>query len=196
MLDHRTFLVKEKVSFLRLSDRYDIYDPETGEALGVAKEEIGMPTKLLRLLLNKALFPTTVVIRESEDGPAVLQIRRGFSFLRAKVTVVNSSGELLGYFKSKLFSLGGGFLVYDANDQQMADVKGNWIGWTFEMLDMQGNVLGRVTKKWAGAMKEIFTSADNYVIALDEKLPANAAMASLLLAAGLAIDLVFKEKNN
>ena len=45
---------------------------------------------------------------------------------------------------------------------------------------------------WAGVGKEMFTSADNYMIALnDEPSPAEAI---LLLAAGLAVDIIYKEK--
>jgi hypothetical protein len=50
-----------------------------------------------------------------------------------------------------------------------------------------------VTKQWAGLGKELFTSADNYVIALDERLPVAPEAAALLLAAGLAIDTVYNE---
>ena len=41
--------------------------------------------------------------------------------------------------------------------------------------------------------KELFTSADNYVIALDERLPVAPDAAALLLAAGLAIDTIYSE---
>ena len=55
-------------------------------------------------------------------------------------------------------------------------------------------MLGTVTKKWAGIGRELFTSADNYMIALSDASQANPGVAALLLAAGLAIDIVFKEK--
>jgi uncharacterized protein YxjI len=51
--------------------------------------------------------------------------------------------------------------------------------------------MGTVTKKWGGLGRELFTSADNYVIEVKESGAANA----LLIAAALAIDIVFKEKN-
>ena len=64
------------------------------------------------------------------------------------------------------------------------------------MNDMRGKQLGVVNKQWAGAFKEIFTSADNYLIKLDESISTNPGLAALLLAAGLAIDIVFKETGN
>jgi hypothetical protein len=84
--------------------------------------------------------------------------------------------------------------VFDAQQQPVAEVKGDWKGWNFRFLAPDGSELGKVTKKWAGLGKELLTSADNYIIALAEgrQLPRNAAM--LLLAAGLAIDTVYKEK--
>ena len=60
-------------------------------------------------------------------------------------------------------------------------------------MSAEGTELGKVTKQWAGLGKELFTSADNYVIALDDRLPAAPEAAALLLAAGLAIDTVYNE---
>jgi uncharacterized protein YxjI len=108
---------------------------------------------------------------------------------------MDQTGKPIGYLRSKLFSLGGGFYVYDMSDRQVAEVKGDWKGWNFQMLDAGGKELGTVTKKWAGIGRELFTSADNYMIALNDTTQANPALAALLLTAGLAIDIVFKEKN-
>lgn len=73
-------------------------------------------------------------------------------------------------------------------------MKGNWKGWDFKFLSKGGREIGTVTKKWAGLGKELFTSADNYIISLSDLGGASPAASALLLAAGLAIDVVFKEK--
>ena len=86
--------------------------------------------------------------------------------------------------------------VYDNSDIQVAEIKGNWVGWNFKFLDSSGNELGFVTKKWAGALKEIFTSSDNYLIELNENISSKKETIALLLAAGIAIDTIYKEKNN
>jgi len=195
LLGHRHYFVKEHVAVFKLTDMYDILDPETQQLLGVAKEEPPSWAKYLRLAVNKHFLPTAVNVYEAGggvEGPPVVSIRKSFSFLRSNVSVVDGTGRPLGYFKSKLFSLGGGFWVMDTADRQVAEVKGDWKGWNFRFLGPDGREIGTVTKKWAGVGKELFTSADNYMISLPEASPASA---SLLLAAGLAIDVVFKEQS-
>lgn len=193
MLELTQFLVKEHVGMLKLTDAYDILDPATGKKVGFAHENLSALAKLGRLLIDKRLLPTRVEIKETEDGPAVLVLRRGFTFLRARVEVLDRSGTLLGWFRAKLLTLGGGFFVHNAEGKQVAEVKGDWKGWNFQFVAADGAQWGTVTKQWAGIGKELFTSADTYIIALEPKLGSNPAMASLLLAAGLAIDTVFKE---
>lgn len=196
MLDRKTLLVKERVGFLKFGDTFDIHDPATGARLGIARETISPLLKVLRLLINKRLLPTLVEVREGEgdEGPVVLTISRGANLLRSRVSVRDRLDKEIGRFKSKLFSLGGGFHVLDTDDRPVAEIKGDWKGWNFKLLTTDGREIGVVTKKWAGIGKELFTSADNYVISLNEteRPPANAS--ALLLAAGLAIDIVYKEK--
>ena len=60
MFKLKTFLVKERVGFLKLVDTFDIYDPATGAQVGIARENISIFVKLLRFLVNKRLLPTTV----------------------------------------------------------------------------------------------------------------------------------------
>jgi uncharacterized protein YxjI len=194
LLNRRTYFIRERVGFVKLTDTYDILDPETQQAIGVAKEEPKAWAKWLRLLVNKRMLPTTVNICEAEGQPPVFSIHRPFGLWRSTVRVTAPDGQALGHFKSKMFSLGGGFFVFDAHGQQIAEVKGDWKGWNFKFLSQDGRELGSVTKKWAGIGKELFTSADNYMIALGEVGGSQAAASVLLLAAGLAIDIVFKEK--
>ena len=132
----------------------------------------------------------------SDTGPVVVLLERGFSFLRTNVTVKDAAGNHLGRFRSKLFSLGGGFYVYDAAGNQAAEVKGDWKSWNFRFLSNDGRELGVVSRKWGGALKELFTSADSYAVQLSTELGTNPALAALLLAAGLAVDIVFKEKSS
>ncbi len=195
LLTRRQLFVREKVALVKLTDEYDLLDPETGALLGTAREEPPGYAKFLRLVISKALLPTAVRIYEGVSPTPVLSISRPPSLWRAKVTVTDATGTSLGHFESKLFSIGGGFWVFDAQGQKVAEVRGDWKGWNFKFLDPSGAELGTVTKKWAGVGRELFTTADNYMIVLGDAAPRDPRLPALLLSAGLAIDIVFKEKD-
>ena len=195
MLDRKAYFIKEQVGLLKLADTYDILDPQSKQQLGCAKEEPGALFKYLRLLINKHWLPTTVNVYETNQSRPIFSIRRPVKFFRSKVAIFDKDGTPLGYFKSKLFSFGGGFFVFDAQDKQVAEVKGDWKGWNFKFIGPNNMEFGTVTKKWAGIGKELFTSADNYMISINEAAKTHPVANILLLAAGLAIDVVYKEKN-
>lgn len=196
MLNRKTYFIREHVGFMKLANTYDILDPETKIQLGIAKEKPGTLIHVLRFLLNKQMLPTKIFVYEGndpeDDNKLLFSIHRGFTLFRSKIDICDASGNVLGWFKSKAFSLGGAFRVYDSAGNEVALVKGDWKGWNFRFLDKSENEMGTVTKKWAGIGKELFTSADNYIIALNQE--PTSAKAILLLAAGLAVDTVYKEK--
>lgn len=198
MLHLNQFFIKEHVGVFKLSNAYDIIDPETGKKVGLAQEKPGGLVLALRLLINKQMLPTKVEIIESPDengnGKNIVTIKRGLTFLRSKVKVLIDGDKEIGYLKSKLFSLGGGFWIYDTSDSKVAEVKGDWKGWNFKWLDVSGKEIGTITKKWAGLGKEMSTSADNYMIAITDSAKRDAGAKALLLAAGIAIDTIYKEK--
>ncbi len=196
MLDRKTYFIREHVGLLKLSDTYDILDPETKAQLGIAKEKPGALIHVLRFLLDKRFLPTKVFVYQGDNpedqGKLLFSIQRGMTFFRSRVNICKPSGEIAGWFKSKAFSLGGAFYVFDAAGNQIAMVKGDWKGWNFRFLDNDQNEIGTITKKWAGIGRELFTSADNYIISLNED--PGPLKAILLLAAGLAVDTVYKER--
>ena len=53
MLNRKTFFIREHVGFLKLSDTYDILDPETQKQVGIAREKPGTLIHVLRFLVNK-----------------------------------------------------------------------------------------------------------------------------------------------
>ncbi len=193
MFNLKNWFIKEHAGLLKFSDTYDILDPASSEQVGIAKERPGQWIIALRFLVNKKMLPTRVDIHPGKDieAPPVFSIKRGFTLLRSRVEVVAGDGRLLGSFQSKVFSLGGAFRVFDGQDQEVALVKGDWKGWNFKFLEGGTREVGKVTKKWAGMGKELFTSADNYMISIEESQGPDRA--ALLLAAGLAIDTIYKE---
>jgi uncharacterized protein YxjI len=74
----------------------------------------------------------------------------------------------------------------------VCELKGKWTGWEFSF--KSGEVeLAKVTKKWAGIGKELFTSADNYILQISDHVPFDNPVRMLILGAVMSIDLVLKE---
>jgi len=91
-----------------------------------------------------------------------------------------------------MLSIGGKFDVLDAMNNELCTLKGKWTGWEFSF--SRGNMeLAKVSKKWAGIGKELFTTADNYVLSIDPSVSNEDAARPLILAAVMCIDMVLKE---
>jgi len=193
MIELDTILVKERVGFMKMSDTYDLYDPSTGTSVGICQEVPAWWVHLLRFAVNKRMLPTTVKVFDNGQQE-ILEIRRGFTLLSPKVQVFDGNGKLMGFLKAKIFSIGTNLRVLDVNETEIATLKGDWKGWNFKLLNPMGAELGTVTKKWAGMGKELFTSADNYVISLTPDVAGRVATRKMLLAAALAVDTCYKEK--
>ena len=197
MLHLNTFIVREHVGAFKLTDVFDILDPSSGRKVGEAREEPAAWAKWLRLVLGKKFLPTRVVVTgpEEEGAPLFFTIEKPFGFLRHKIVIKDSSGVSPGHMVSKVFTLGGGFHVFDAAGNPFAEVKGDWAGWNFTLETTEGKKLGTVSKKWEGFGRELLTSADSYVVELAPDAPSAPEKRILLLAAALAIDIVFKESD-
>ena len=191
MLELQNFLIREQIAVLRMTDLYDILDPDTGTQVGVAEEVQGSFAALLRVFVNKSFLTRTVEVREHPEGALVFTMRKPATIFQPKVEVYDAQGEKIGYFVSKLFSIGGGFNVYDNRNRIFAEIQGKWTGWDFTFVTPEGHEMGRVTKKWAGMLKQLFTSADNYVVSINDDLADQPIAKMLLLAAALAIDIVY-----
>ena len=192
VLRRNLFVVREHVGFFRAANNFDILDPETGAVLLLCREEqLGWFTKLLRFTDYKRYTPFNIEV-QTPAGERILQVTRGVAILRSRVTVRNAQGEVLGGFQQKFLSIGGKFDVLDPDDLAVCRLQGKWTGWDFRFLSGDQE-LAHVTKKWAGLGKELFTSADNYVISISESVPPQAPVRELILAAVLCIDMVLKE---
>ena len=192
VLSRNVYLVKEHVGMFKAANNYDIYDPDTGAVIMECREErLGILTKLLRFTDFKRMTPFDTQIRTPE-GRQVVRVKRGISLFLSKVQVLDESNRVIGGFKQKLFSIGGAFTMLDASETPVCQLKGKWTGWDFRFLAGETE-LAHVTKKWAGIGKELFTSADNYVLQISDSVPTDNVARQLILAAVMCIDMVLKE---
>jgi uncharacterized protein YxjI len=192
LLKNNVFLIKEHVGMFKAANNYDIHDPASGEVIMECREEgLGFLTKLFRFSKYKRMTPFDISIR-TPDGQQLLRITRGISIFLSTVQVLDEKDQYIGGFKQKLFSIGGSFAVLDADDSPVCQLQGKWTGWDFRFTADETE-FAQVSKEWAGIGKEMFTSADNYALAISEAVPADHVARQLILAAVMCIDMVLKE---
>jgi uncharacterized protein YxjI len=192
ILRQNLFFIKEHVGMFKAANNFDIFNPDTKELLMNCREEqLGFFTKMFRFTDYKRLTPFHVEIKSAKGEP-VLEVKRGISIFLSTVEVFDENHHLVGRFKQKFFSIGGKFDVLDAQDNVVCTLKGKWTSWDFRF--MQGNTeLAHVTKKWAGIGRELFTTADNYILSVNDTVKQEDNVRILIMAAVMCIDMVLKE---
>jgi uncharacterized protein YxjI len=181
------------VGLFKASNSFDIFDPESKQIILECREErLGFFTKLFRFTDYKRMTPFEIDVRVP-GGKNIITVKRGVNLFLSNVSVLDENNNLIGKFKQKFFSIGGKFDVLDASEKPLCTLKGKWTSWDFKFVTSDGKEFATVTKKWAGLGKELFTSADNYILQISPDVPADHPLRMLIMAAVMCIDLVLKE---
>ncbi|MFY0628061.1 MAG: RNAase [Reichenbachiella sp.] len=191
-LNRNLYFVKEHVGLFKAANNYDIYDPETQEVILHCREDnLGLFTKLLRFTDYKRMTPFHIEIK-TPGGEKILTVKKSISFFISEVEVFDEKDLLIGRFEQKFFSIGGRFNILDKSNHVLCKLQGKWTSWDFKFV-RDGVEFAHVSKKWAGLGKEMFTSADNYILEIHDDVPADHALRYLILGAVMCIDMVLKE---
>lgn len=191
-LNRNLFLVKEHRGIMKAANNYDIYDPSSGEIILECREEtLGTFTKMMRFTRHKVRTPFNIQIRVP-NGQQVVRVTRGWTLIRSNVTAYNHENLEIGKFRQRLLSIGGAFDIHGPNNQLLCSLKGKWTGWEFRF-SAGDTEFASVTKSWAGLGRELFTSADNYMLRISDAVPPGHPLRPLIMAAVMCVDMVLKE---
>ncbi|GAB3202585.1 uncharacterized protein YxjI [Pontibacter aydingkolensis] len=192
ILNQNSYFVKEHTGIFKAANNYDIYDPHTQKEILTCREEsLGFFTRLIRFTDYKRMTPFNIEVRAA-DGEKVLTVRRGVALFVSTVEILDENDEVIGRLKQKFFSIGGKFNIVDAGDNYLFTLQGKWTSWDFKFVK-DTLEFARVSKKWAGIGKELFTSADNYILTITDQVPQDNNIRLLILGAVMCIDMVLKE---
>ncbi len=185
------YFIDEKVSFLKFTNEYKVYN-ETGSQIGVIKQRMSGWQKVLTLLINKAMLPFHLEITDV-DGQLQATISRGWTFWMSKIIVADANGTEIGLIQQKFKFFKPTFIINEpVTGENIAQITGDWKAWNFTITNPAGEEMGKISKKWAGAMKEIFTSADKYNVSIDPNY-AETNKKVAIVATAITIDMVLKE---
>jgi uncharacterized protein YxjI len=188
--DSNTYFIDEKVQLFKFENCYQIYN-DKGESIGSINQKLSGGQKVLRLLINKAMLPFMLEIRNSNNDLEA-SISRGWTFFMSHIVIKNAGGNIIGTIQQKFKLFKPTFKIFNPSGDLIAEISGDWRAWNFNITDSASNQIGTISKKWAGALKEIFTSADKYNVTIEPNY-SNVQNKIAILTGAITIDMVLKE---
>jgi uncharacterized protein YxjI len=191
--DSNSYFIDEKVNAFKFENDYKVYN-DKGDEIGNVMQRLSFGEKLLRLVVKKSMLPFRLDIMDV-DGNLQASVSRGWTFFMSKITITDANGSLIGSIQQKFTIIRPSFKIFNSSDQLVAVISGDWRAWEFSITDSSDNQIGRISKKWAGVMKEFFTSADKYNVTINPGYT-NPSNKIAIIASALTLDMVLKEKKN
>jgi uncharacterized protein YxjI len=190
LYDQSVLVVNQKTKLIELTNEYEVYDLH-GQQIG-AVVQVGQSTlkKAVRFVSNLDQFLTHRLEVRDATG-VVLVLTRPAKFVKSRVQVARGDGTPIGeivqanVFGKIRFDLVAGGQVVGAIQAE------NWRAWDFAIVDAAGTEVARITKRWEGLARTLFTTADKYVVHVHFKLPE--PLASLVVASALTVDTALKQ---
>jgi uncharacterized protein YxjI len=190
LFEQSVLVVSQKTKLIELTNEYAVYDGD-GQQIG-AVVQVGQSglKKAMRFVSNLDQFMTHHLEVRDVRGP-VLVLTRPAKVLKSRVLVQRPDGSPIGeivqanvFGKIRFDLVAGGQLVGAIQAE-------NWRAWDFAITDAAGTEIARITKKWEGLARTLFTTADRYVVLVHYRLPD--PLASMVLASALTVDTALKQ---
>lgn len=186
-------VVNQKAKLIEVTNEYAVFD-QHGRQLGAVRQ-VGQSTarKVIRVMTSWDQFLTHRLEIVDVSGQPVLRVTRPGKVFKSRFQIERGDGQPVGeivqenVFGKIRFGLhAGGQPVGSVNAE-------NWRAWNFSIRDAAGTEVARITKTWEGFAKAMFTTADNYVVAIHR--PLDEPLRSLVVASALSVDTALKQDN-
>ncbi|MCF6735581.1 phospholipid scramblase-related protein [Blastococcus sp. KM273129] len=190
LYDQPVLLVNQRTKLVELTNEYAVLDGN-GQQIG-AVVQVGQSglRKAVRFVSNLDQFLTHRLEVRDARGP-VLVLTRPAKLVRSRVVVERPDGAPVGEIvQANVF----GRIRFDlvADGALVGAIQAeNWRAWDFAITDAAGVEIARITKKWEGLARTMFTTADRYVVLVHYRLPE--PLASMVIAAALTVDTALKQ---
>lgn len=185
LIEQNTIIVEEKVTIF--ANQYTLYDTE-GRLLGTMKEH----RSPWRFVLKRAFAPFNITCFDNEQRP-LATMQKSWAFLAPKYTIRDNNGSTIGLIRSKVTLVTPKAEFFDAQEQIVGTLTGNWTAWDFNITAPNGSSLATINKQFNGFMKEMFTTADKYRVHISDDIKDLNLRIAIIFAAS-AIDMIFKEQ--
>ncbi|HEX4923797.1 MAG TPA: phospholipid scramblase-related protein [Bdellovibrionales bacterium] len=190
LLVHQIHEVAELFGF-ETRNKYEILDESGRQVAWAAEQQKGFLGFLLRHFLGH-WRSFTIQIFDAQRRPVILA-KHPFRFFFQRLEIFDATGRPLGSIQQRFSILSKRFDVENERGMTLFEVASPiWRIWTFTFLHA-GRPVATVAKKWTGALFELFTDKDKFLVDFSEG-GLSESERKLILAAALFIDLQYFER--
>jgi uncharacterized protein YxjI len=195
LLERDILVISQKAKLIEMTNEYRILDPE-GEEVGAIREKgQSRSKKLLRFVSDVDQFLTHRLSVYEADGTKLLEIVRPAKIFKSTLQIRDAGGAERGAIVQENVIGKKQFALRGPGGERLGSIDAeNWRSWDFAIHDAHGPEIARVTKKWAGFLREGFTTADHYVLEITG--PTSPDLRFLLVASGAALDTALKQDDS
>jgi uncharacterized protein YxjI len=192
LLSRNVLVINQKAKLIELTDEYRIRDEEGNDIGSIREEGQSVVKKAVRLVSDLDQFLTHRLAVYDRDGTKVVELLRPRKIMKSRVEITDGQGLPVGTIVQKNVLGKKRFALESTTGELLGAINAeNWRAWDFAIEDQTGAEVGRITKKWAGLLKEGFTTADNYVLEISGQVSRELRLMMLGSAAG--VDLALKQ---
>ena len=174
-------------------NKFELSDDQ-GNQLGFAAEEGGGFGAMLGRQVVGQCRRATIHIYDA-DGNKLGRGEKPFRWFFQRMEVFDGD-QKIGAVERKFTWLNRRLMVENAAGEEVMEIVGPFFLFgrgTFRLM-FQGQEVGKISKKWGGALREMFTDADTFGVECAPHVPDQ--IRKILLVATFLIDFTYFENNN
>jgi len=192
LLSRDTLVINQKAKLIELTNEYRILDEESNQVGVIREEGQSKAKKALRLFTKVDQFLTHRLSVYDVGGQKVVELVRPAKIMKSTVSISDGAGRPVGRIVQQNVLGKKHFALEAADGAVLGSINAeNWRSWDFSIHDPAGSEVGRITKMWAGILKEGFTTADNYILSISAEVSPDMRLVMLASAAG--VDTALKQ---
>jgi uncharacterized protein YxjI len=189
-----TLIVSQKAKLIEINNQYTVSNDQGHVLATVNQVGQSKAKKVLRLVSNLDQYMTHKLEIAEPNGEVIMRLTRPRKIIKSTIIVADANDNEIGRIVQENM-IGKIHFAMEVNGQKVGSIRAeSWFAWDFRIEDVSGNEIARIDKTWAGALTELFTTADNYAVNI--KTTIEQPLLSLVVAAALSVDTALKQDSN
>jgi uncharacterized protein YxjI len=192
LLHRDVMVINQKPKLIEMTNAYRIRDADGADIGSIRQEGQSKVKKALRLFTDVDQFLTHRLGVYDGFGAKVMAMVRPRKILKSTLQILDAGGVERGRIVQQNVVGKKRFALQSPQGDEIGSIDAeNWRSWDFAIHDASGAEVGRITKQWAGVLREGFTTTDHYMFQVTGALSPD--LRFLMVAAAAGVDTALKQ---